>query len=490
MRAKTKLLLGLVGIAGLTLVLGACSYPHEPYSDLSKQGFNVRVHYDRNGGVFSSASNVEFVDVYSAEKAENGVKLIAPGDAIRGKTEASTSTVTRSGYFLVGWYKTVNRAARADENGTALDEAGVPCAQSNKPQADTYEGKWDFGEDLLTLDDCTKSEEDGKTFYDITFHAAWAPNFTYTFYEQEESGWNVYGSFAVNPLTTTSINVPAWNEETGVLNYYNVPTRAGYTFEHAYADAEATAEYDGTIGHSGKIDTATGTVSEIDCPVYTAWREGTWFHIKTAAQLANNVRPDGCYEILADLDFNNDKANKDEQSVFWPFSSLDYAGTMMGNGYTIGNIISTQASGDYFGGLFGRLMKTAKLDSIKFEDITLELTQGTRHQGGGYGLLAGNVDANAAINGVTLAGEIGVGNLINTDGYRNFTIGLVNGNCELVDTHIDAANIKVFARQADLYDDDNLPYKGYPVKVHAEGGIVTVEENEDPKVDPNETQAS
>ncbi len=480
MKKRTKWILGLSLLFGLTLTAAGCSYPHAPYGDLAKDGFGVNVRYDRNGGVFASTEGIDLIDVYGADGLQNGVKLIAPGDALRG-AQASTSSATRSGYFLAGWYRT--RTPRTDASGNPLDDYGVLCSESGREQGYIYGGKWDFANDYLHLADVTPVEGKENT-YTVTLYAGWIPNFTYTFYrpaEEGETGWQAYGSFAINPLNTASIPVPAWNEETGRMDYGSFAVYTGHTLLNAYADGAQTAPFEGTIAHTGKIDYESGTASGFDVPVYTTWEMGTWFQISRPAQLVSNVQLDGCYRLTADVDFS-------ETTSRWPFGSLAFSGTFDGQGHTVKNVSTTQDSGSlYAGGLFGELTAKATVKNVSFQTVVFDLQSGTRLTGGMYGLFAGRINAQAAVEGVALSGEIRIGNLIdvNNGAFDNFTIGLISGNLE--EKGVARDNITVTVKRVAIgYDSDGVAVNGYPLKAQVlANGSVAVSKNPDPSQDPN-----
>lgn len=477
MRKRYKIVLALCGALLGAAVLGACTLNDNPYKDIKGKGFDVFVSFDPNGGLIASADGSALVDTYRSQDLQSGVKLLAPGDPARGRG-ASNSIVSREGYTLYGWYRTAAQA-RVDELGNKLDENGGLCIKTGNPQGYSYSGKWDFSADRLTMDDVTPEVHAGISGYGITLHAAWIPNYSYEFFAENEAGeWESYGT-AVKPENAASIAVPAWNLETGQLVYGSVPRITGKTLEHIYASPDKTEEYLETIPHGGTVDDATATATNTVVPCYTTWREGNWFKISTAAQLNANLQADGCYEILQDLDFT---ANP---TLFWNGGKLEFRGTILGGGHEIKGISTIQAGDFIAGGVFGRITADAKIENVKFEDVTLTITNATRLVGGLYGLLAGDVSSSAAITGVTLTGTIFAGDLIDERNFTNFTIGLVGGN--LVTAGIATGGIRVHSLVVEVYDSASGGFVNtYPVLLEAEeDGSVRVTKNPDPLADPN-----
>lgn len=196
MKKIYKAMIGLGVMCAGTLILGACSANNSPYKDYAANGFDFSVCYDTNGGTISK-ENTNVVDTYRSEQVKNGIKLYTPDDPARGGN--LELNVTRTGYFLAGWYQV--RELRVSADGVPLDEEGNPCtveqdlldadgnpvydekgnpmkayySEYGKPQGYTYAEKWDFENDILRRDDFVY--EEGK--YAFTLYAAWVPNFSY-----------------------------------------------------------------------------------------------------------------------------------------------------------------------------------------------------------------------------------------------------------------------------------------------------------------------
>lgn len=489
-RTKTIIILSCALGACLTLALGACAGADTREGTLSrlvKQGRNVIVHYDKNGGIVGGDEKYDFFDALRYDDvADGGVKLLEPGDPDRGSNNAGTSTATRSGYTLVGWYR--ERLPRVDKDGNPLDDEGNICyiprvvtengvavrdeegnlcfeyvSDAGKPQAYSYEGLWDFGKDRVTLDDLQDEEYDkGKTVKAFRLYAAWAPNYTYDFYRLNEANeWEQYATLT-KPAAVDQIDIPTWDDAAGSIDYGSMPRYAieadeekgipaqNFTLTALYADPECKQPYaDGdmlnvyerSIPHHGITDYETGTATGTSVKLYTTWKEGNWFRISTASQLATNAYPDGCYEILSDLNCSE---------ILWNFSNFTFTGTFQGNGHTLYNITSRQTDARsenpqlVHGGLFGTFTEEAHLQDIAFENVSYTIEAGARPSKGGskkgsFGLFAGEVsDKVTAANfeGVKVSGNLYVGgrDLISVSGakagtsIKTFTVGIVAGN--------------------------------------------------------------
>lgn len=396
--------------------LCACSDNWEsPYDSLDREGYNISVRFDANGGVFAGTNDVYIVDVYNTENGvekngEVGFYLLSPEDSRRAEGAFS---VSRSGYFLAGWY--TERTLRVDEYGNALDEFGVLTSVSGREQGYSYSGRWDFESDLLTVDG--NAEHSSSTTV-ATLYAAWVPYFSYDFYSVDaQTGETVF----IESVSSIDLDIPQWNETTGKLDLEKFPSRENMTFDAAYLDAELTTELSEKIsGTESFVDYETGTTSTESVNIYTTWLEGTWFKIYTAQQFFNNSRLDGNYMICADLDF--------EGAVWSPtLVKGKFSGKIYGNGYTISNITATQAdNSQIYGGLFGTLESGAVIQNLTLENVTFTIEAGSRMQGAAFGLLAGSVSSDAALENVTVTGCL----YISESCYpqADYSIGLLCGS--------------------------------------------------------------
>lgn len=491
MKIRFKIIIGLLAACATALLCGACSSDNSPYGEFDKDGFSVSVRYDSNGGNFAgtSAGNINLVDVIPLSAFENGgVKLVEPGSEGRGNGQLR-SKISRTGYFLIGWYR--ERTPRVSENGEPLDAYGnvityTQDAEGNvkasAEQGYIYSGLWNFDEDLLEIEGGEKYTSKEVV---LTLYAAWAPNFSYVFYEQEEesSSWAQISSYSFNPLTQSNeLDLPFW--EDGAMNYGSFPQNSGKTFQAVYTDEALQSECTQTIAHTGRIDYEKGIAVDPVNKFYTEWKDGVWFRIQTTEQFIKNARADGCYEISADLDFTG---------ATWPegFARGNFTGTILGNGHTLSGITATQTDlSQLYGGLFGQISERATIRDITFENVVYQLLSASRYQGAFFGLFTGSLSEKATIENVTVSGELQIGNVYGLfapgekeDDYDNYydgySVGLLSGNLVVkgIDYRIDCKAIAVQSGTT----------TSYPRIARAQSdGSVRIYANEDPSKDPNE----
>ncbi|MBE6975204.1 MAG: hypothetical protein E7436_06910 [Ruminococcaceae bacterium] len=410
---KKMILISLLLLTALVCVTGCSDQWEAPYASLDQLGATVSVRFDANGGLFAGTSDVTITDVYDPQSAMNtpegkGFYLLSPDDPQRREGSFSVSKI---GYFLAGWY--TERTLRVDDRGNPLDDYGVPCATSGRPQGYTYSGLWDFGGDALLLADIHSGSS---AQADLTLYAGWVPYIKYEI-------------LAVDPATGTSesiasvmsvdLQIPQWSEKTGKLDRKDFPDREGFTFDGAYTSPDLTEAITENMDGDIYVDYATGTLSVESVQIYTTWLDGTWFRIYTAQQFCSNARLDGNYMICADLDF---------EGQVWPplLVKGKFTGTIQGNSHTFSNISAIQGdNSQVLGGLFGSLEATARITDLNLENVTVTIAAGSRLQGGTYGLLAGSVSEGAAFQNVSITGTL----LISEDCYpqSDYTIGLLCG---------------------------------------------------------------
>lgn len=413
MKTITKYILFSALLIAVLCLCGCSSNWEAPYASLDQQGSTVSVRYDANGGLFAGTSDVYIVDVFNladgiSADGDVGFYLLSPDDPVRG---SGSFSVSRNGYFLAGWY--TQRSARTDENGNALDEYGVLCSQSGREQGYTYSGLWDFAADILTVDaNGSYSSADPV----VTLYAAWIPYIRYDFYTVNSAGEATF----LETVRTIQLEIPQWSEKTGKLDMNSFPDIDGCTFDAAYLDADLTQPLNASVnGAESYVDYETGTLSTESICVYTTWLDGNWFKIYTADQFFNNSRLDGNYILCADLDF--------EGKIWSPtLVKGKFAGTILGNGHTIRNLTVVQAdNSQIYGGLFGTLEAGASLQDLTFENVSFTIEAGSRMQGACFGLLAGSVSSEAALEDVTVTGTLSISKNCYPSDY---TIGLLCGS--------------------------------------------------------------
>lgn len=487
MKRRTKIILGLMTVCAASLTFAAaCSSWDTPYETIDKNDYKASVRYDINGGQFASKNNVNIVDGYSLEDAKKGVKLLEPGSDARGEGQVA-STPSRTGYFLDGWYRV--REDRVDSSGNPLDEDGNLCSVSKKPQGFTYAQKWNFAEDVFKVED---AETSGKQ--SLTLYAAWVPEFTFHFTVKNGDKVEEFADYSVNPLVTRTLALPYWEDEQAgadkencsvEMQYGFFPKIEGKTFEKIFDESgkQVEASY---IEHTGYV-AENGTAVDADMTFLVEFRDGVWYHINSARQFRENSIYNGNYEIRSDLTFDTTSA------LMWSSSltANDFTGKIIGIGQpgeqrVLKNISVIQ--GDYSqqrGGVFGRIMQSAVIENIKFEDVTYNLNAATRLGGGEFGLLAGSIDPNATINNVTVSGTIKVGNIYvgSTNPYANYTVGLLCANIAALPEGKIPYDISV-----SLETVTTSTGKIYPHRARVENGIVIFSVNEDNTKDPNPVQ--
>lgn len=431
MKIKPILLLSLSAAIFASLGFAACGSTTE--EEIMHQQNAISVRYDCGEGNFANAKDLTLHDVIPLDNVavENGVKtikLLAPGDEDRGQG-ASFSFPSYTGYFLAGWYQ--GKTPRVDENGNALDENGELTSVSGKAQGYSYSDKWDFDNDVLTLD---SSKEYNASESILTLYAAWVPQFSFSFVAPEYDtdgvtvkSWTEIGTKTFDPTVQEStLALPVEDSATGGLKLNDVPAKRGYTYSGAYLDSSLSTEWTATTEHIGDVDEETGTAISPVQIVYTNWKEGEWFKISNVQQLVTSAAANRYFELQADLDFQN---------ASWPsaFSSGRFSGAIYGNGHKISNVTvkQTNISATYFG-LFGSLSEKATLSNVTFENATLDLDTGSRVPQSRFGLLAGDFSANTKLENVTVTGKVLISDEIydnakDGESYANYSLGLLFG---------------------------------------------------------------
>lgn len=486
---KLKVLLLVLGACALCSGIAACATMTPP-EEYEAQGYNITVSYDPNGGSFMGRDGVTIVDMfnpsrYQADADGNvSIKLTEPTDPDRPSGSSEPITLTRTGYFLAGWYRTREMVTDGegrpvDENGAVLEETEdgnyvyVGTETTGYP-AYTYAGQWDFEEDRLVYD----GTEESRT---LTLYACWVPYFEFNYYYEEGGEWVQYGATefdwgTANAEGSTSADrdtiwIPRWDD--GAMNYehayadnsrYEFPALESHTFDAAYADAQREQPITETYVHTGYVDYETGTAVNRVQNVYVDFLEGTRYRIETAEQLAAHGDADGWYEILADLDFGADT----DSPVTWPaaLSSNVFTGRFYsseGNAFTVSNVLVTHSSRTALqGGLFGAVGAGAVIENVSFENVTFDLSYaGQRLRDTQFGLFAGNIEEEAQVSGVTLSGgEMRIGAVTLGSGY---SINLLaNGDTSGI-TAEDAIGLEIYGTY--LYTDSSAGISWYDFSV-------------------------
>ena len=408
---KIKLTALFAAALCLLLVLSGCSQWELPYEGLNSEGYTVSVRFDPTGGAFANTENVQVVDVFrlaDAKKDASGnyqLKLITPDDSRRGDRAFS---ISKNGCFFAGWYRECS--PRTDASGNPLDTYGRPTSESGLEQGYTYSGLWNFESDTLSVPEGNYSSEEPF----LTLYAAWIPYFNFEFYVQnEQGGFDLYESKQLIEL-----DIPAWDLSTGKLNMNSFPEIDGMTFESAYLDEAMTKPI--TEKLTGDIDYEHGVSATEKICVYTKFAEGEWYRISTAEQFVKNSKLGGCYYIEADLDFTG---------LNWSAALAGgaFTGKIEGGGHKFSNITFIQADNSKTnGGLFGSLASGASIRGVSFENIKYTLGAGSRMQAPHFGLLCGQLSADATLDSVSVSGSEFI---ISGDIYpQEYTLGALVGN--------------------------------------------------------------
>ena len=409
MKLNKKAIFLFVLTVAVLFVSAGCAATENPYRTNDEAGYNVSIKFDANGGFFTTNTAV-IVDSYNLSdlpKDSDGnarIALLSPDDSRRGK---EAFTAVKNGYFLAGWY-----AQRTVDGETV-----------------TYGNKWDFEKDVCSVKvDGTYTAADPV----LTLYAVWLPLFEIEIYDLNSG--SMVSSAAFSPLETDMehIQLPSWDEKTGLVLMGKFPKYDGYTWGDVYLDAEGTQKVDAAeIAHPGKIDYNNATVENAKIRLYVDYMEGEWFHITSAKQLANNAGVNGNYILDADLDF---------EGQIWPTVLMhgNFTGTIVGNGHKISNVTVTQTNNSKVNtGLFGQLTENACIRDVTFENATLVIEGGTRVTGASFGLLAGTVSEKAQLSNVSVSGKVQIA----ADAYfgtDDYVIGLL---CGMGEPDVDAAGI-------------------------------------------------
>ncbi len=382
MKSNVKLLILVLTLLLAAVFMTSCGDDGNPYSGYDAEGYNVSVKYDANGGLFTTNTSV-VVDTYDATdfptngNGEHELVLVSPDNPIKDKENRFTPY--KPGYFLVGWY-------------TEREEVKSPDGSVTEYR---YSGRWDFDNDRFAVSADGKSADTPS----LTLYAAWAPQFSYEFYDLD-SGAHI-GSYEFDPVYIDSIRVPAWNTETGKLNLYEFPSVDNKTFNAVYLDAEGTQLVTAErIAHTGDINLDNAVAENPVMNLYVDMLDGAWFNIYKAEHFVDNSILDGNYNILADLDFTG---------LFWSNALTygEFTGTIIGNGHKFSNINVRQTSASRTNaGVFGTIADSAKIENVEFENVTFNLEVGSRMPGASFGLLAGAIADVSSLSGVTVSGKI------------------------------------------------------------------------------------
>lgn len=438
----------LIAIVSIFVIgLAGCASKSK-IDEYKKKGNVITVRYEANGGTYLDREGITLIDMYNPanfDKDASGTVHIKLLDPTSTKRE-SPVYITRTNYFLVGWYK--NRELKTNSEGKPVDENGkalVQIGDSYFLEEDTtvastpaynYSGYWNFDTD--TIDFTSEQKE-----YDLTLYACWLNYFEFNYYYENNGEWTLFGSTTFDYMTTNktgsltsdkdTIWIPCWVD--GGMNYnfkysngstYSFPKLKGYTFESAYLDSNKTQKITtDTYEHPGTIDFATGKAINPVQNIYVSLEEGEKYHISTAEQFVKNANLDGIYELEADLDFTG---------VNWPatLSMGDFNGKIYGKdgaSFKMSNITVNHSNANAKnGGVFGNITKNASISKITFDNIVFNLEYaGSRNRDTNFGLFAGSIEEGANLTEVKVDGTMKLGEISLVDDHYALNL-IANGD--------------------------------------------------------------
>ncbi len=396
MKRTVLTLLAAVLLLAAAMGLSSCEEKSR-FDELNERGYTLTVAYDASGGLFSDTKSTLY-DAYNPTETPS-FKLVDPESRLRDDT--NPIRVTNPGHFLVGWYT----------ERTPIDE-------SDLSKGYTYSGRWDFDSDVYTV-------EAGKTYdandVTLTLYAAWLPYYSFEFYYVDEGNEPVQftqekADGTTSPYTYSGIELKLPYYKTGAASYSmeRFPKREGYTFVAAYSDAACTTPYTADITGLYDLETAASSCDST-VKIYTKWKAGDWYRISSAEQLIECAKPDGCYDIVCDLDFEGLKWPKD-------FYEETFTGQIRGNGHKISNIDASVTTNGLDGyGLFSSIGEGAVLSDVTFENVKLTLNPRSVKKNVCVGLLAGKCADSAVFTDVSVSGSLLFG-----DKGANFKAGANN----------------------------------------------------------------
>lgn len=428
MNRKIKLLTLLMLV--LACVIVVCSCNETAYDKNDRDGYNVSVKFDANGGSFGTNSTV-VVDSYNISNLplnENGMKeiYVVPTDS-QHRVDIDRKTAKQSGYFFAGWF--TERTAVVNDKGEALDYYGEVASISKRAPAYTYSGKWDFN----TPYEVNPNEEHSSYTPVLTLYAGWIPEFRIEFRDYESKELIDTKYFDPTKEGALTINVPVWDMEKGTQNLYTFPKIDYKTFVKAYIGENEISE--ATFAHTGTYNLDSASYENETMVVYTSYKDGEWYKITKPQQLGEIWNTNGIYEILSDLDFAPVNEDGEVESIVWPFANNTFTGKIIGNGHTISGVyIEQNGTSTQAFGLFGTL-KGAEIENITFDKVNAYIGGGTRLPATCFGLFAGTVEADTVLDCVSITESklsiyLGANFAMTTDHSVGLLCGVDNGTAQ------------------------------------------------------------
>lgn len=338
---KKLKLFGIITVLLLAAaVVAGCSNAAAEYKN------NLRVVYELEGGVYGNSTRpVDFYYNY----ARGGEYAI--GDI----EKVSNKKVTRTGYFIEGWY-----TQRTETDGVV-----------------TYDGRWDFEKDKVTFEADGKVSYSGKTGDEnlVRLYACWATNVSY---EYNVGYVDDNGSFVKLATVETLVDIP-FGEEKSTIEKKELDKREGYTSLGRYYKYDAAAE-------GGKGEELT------DDFVFEQSKEDVSLDI-----VADYIKGD--YRVVReakDIIFNA-SVDKKANRMLYLMNDVDFGGASVdfmiyngikGNGHKLSNfmirVIDRKPEGNFDGpeNYFVEVSMFGDIDGGEITDVTVEnVSIGVRAQG-------------------------------------------------------------------------------------------------------------
>lgn len=338
---KKLKLFGIITVLLLAAaVVAGCSNAAAEYKN------NLRVVYELEGGVYGNSTRpVDFYYNY----ARGGEYAI--GDI----EKVSNKKVTRTGYFIEGWY-----TQRTETDGVV-----------------TYDGKWDFEKDKVTFEADGKVSYSGKTGDEnlVRLYACWATNVSY---EYNVGYVDDNGSFVKLATVETLVDIP-FGEEKSTIEKKELDKREGYTSLGRYYKYDAVAE--GGKGEELTDDFVLEQSKEdVSLDIVADYIKGDYRVVREAKDITSNASVDKkanrMLYLMNDVDFGGARVD------FMIYNGIK------GNGHKLSNfeirVTDRKAEGNFDGSenCFVEVSMFGDIDGGEITDVTVEnVSIGVRAQG-------------------------------------------------------------------------------------------------------------
>lgn len=398
MNKKIKLLIIACFVLLACMTAVACK-GNGMYDKYDKSGYNITVQYDANGSYFGNAGQLYVTDTYSQQNLKVNkdgkleLVLVSPeSDARGGGNIHKIARDAIPGYSFVGWY--TDREPVVDTDGNVVKDDKNNIIYS-------YSGKWDFSK-KLELD---PNKEYTANEPVVTLYAGWVKNPTVEIYDENEK---LLGTYEIkNPTqgSSSAIKAPTLNLKKGEYDFgtlkgayawqerYVATADNGelytYFFDGLYLDKDMNEKMPNSYTHPFVYDEETASITDNEVlKLYVNYDEvkGDCYKIYSAAQLYNNAKTDGNYELMADIEFTS--------LTPWPniFINNEFTGSISGNGHTISGVsIESNANSQYFG-MFKSISKDAKIQNVTFDGISALIDKAYRTPGARYAVVASSIE--------------------------------------------------------------------------------------------------